>query len=384
MEDRTIPRFGRSEIVLGSLVGKGGFSLVYDLVSIEVDDVFDISSSTAEARRKVAAKTSNEQGGPRYVVKMLRDDMNEHDHAKAVVDCAVEARFLRRLNHPNIIAMVGTANSDPLENKFFVILEKLDMTLEEKIDFWRREINKNMQIWCGPFGYCCANSTFMRNTWIDRMNVALCIASAIKYLHGENIIYRDLKPENVGFDSDGTVKIFDFGLAKRLIPDERTASGLYRLTGNTGSLRYMAPEVAANQYYNLRADSYSFAVVFWQICALSVPFAGYNVRSHAEFVVGRGDRPKIYKSWPLAWSMLMTSCWSSNIQERRDFVEIVDNLTEEYNALFFQSGQKPTDIKAKKKSKDDEVDATLDIDTRQTYVNENGDTVISGDPSGIV
>lgn len=50
------------------------------------------------------------------------------------------------------------------------------------------------------------------------------------------------KPDNVGFDSAGEVKIFDFGLAKRLDPDDKSDNELYMLTGNTGSLRYMAPE----------------------------------------------------------------------------------------------------------------------------------------------
>lgn len=50
------------------------------------------------------------------------------------------------------------------------------------------------------------------------------------------------KPDNVGFDAAGEVKIFDFGLAKRLVSEDKTDHELYTLTGNTGSLRYMAPE----------------------------------------------------------------------------------------------------------------------------------------------
>jgi serine/threonine protein kinase len=57
-----------------------------------------------------------------------------------------------------------------------------------------------------------------------------------------SIIYRDLKPDNIGFDVRGDVKIFDFGLAKEFDPAKKAADGTYKLTADTGSLRYMAPE----------------------------------------------------------------------------------------------------------------------------------------------
>ena len=91
--------------------------------------------------------------------------------------------------------------------------------------------------------------------------------------------------ENIGYARDGELKLFDFGLAKRLVPDEKTPSGLYNLTANTGSLRYMAPEVALGEPYDLRADTYSFSVVFWQICSLTVPYAGHDVQMHAGMFV---------------------------------------------------------------------------------------------------
>ncbi len=144
-------------------------------------------------------------------------------------------------------------------------------------------------------------------------------------------------------------------------------NGLYRLTGNTGSLRYMAPEVALNQFYNLKADSYSFAMVFWQICSLQIPFAGYNVRMHADYVLGRGYRPKIERSWPTAWGSLIRTCWDTSISTRYNFDQIYDILNREYEDLNNGMTEKSQmDIKAKKKVK--EVEARrLDVDTRKAF-----------------
>ena len=62
------------------------------------------------------------------------------------------------------------------------------------------------------------------------------------FLTSNSIIYRDLKPENIGFDVYGYTKMIDFGLARELTAKDRLDDGTYKLTGNTGTLRYMAPE----------------------------------------------------------------------------------------------------------------------------------------------
>lgn len=282
---------------------------------------------------------------------------------------------LSKLNLHSILFFInrGTANSDPLESRFFVILEMLESTLEDRLPSWRKEINKTLSLWCGPLGYCCANKPVLQKTWIERMNVARCIASALQYLHNEDIIYRDLKPENIGFDHEGQIKLFDFGLSKRLLPDDRTANGTYRLTGNTGSLRYMAPEIAMNQCYNTKADSYSFAILFWQLCALTVPYAGYNVRMHADLVVGKGYRPKIERSWPVSWSQLITTCWSTDIESRLDFHQILQAVDEEYEVLLTRHGANTAgDIRAKKSKNGtaQDIEERLDIDTRIAVIDE--------------
>ena len=198
--------------------------------------------------------------------------------------------------------------------------------------------------------------------------VAVEIILAFEYLHSSEIAYRDLKPDNIGFDNHGEIKLFDFGLAKRITSDiEKSDDGmLYHLTGNTGSLRYMAPEVARGEPYDQRVDTYSFGILFWQICSLSTPYAGYSTKLHAERVVRQGHRPKPDKSWPSSWSDLMKRSWSQLLAERPNFDEIVVFLDEELEDMRNNEGEVPSrarEIKAKKTRKTPARER-LDVDTR--------------------
>jgi serine/threonine protein kinase len=171
-----------------------------------------------------------------------------------------------------------------------------------------------------------------KELWIDRLMVSYDICMALKYLHDNNIVYRDLKPDNIGFDVRGDVKIFDFGLAKEMRMEDLVSDDLYDMSGNTGSLRYMAPEVALRRPYNHTVDVFSFGILLWQICSLDQPFEKYDVAKHSELVVHGGDRPKLdAKNWSVELCTLLSQCWSVNIRERPNFEDVASVLRHEFN-----------------------------------------------------
>lgn len=343
-------------------MGQGGFSLVLKIEKVTLDEVYDTGEAESKLRNDFVESSKKNP----YVLKTLRTDLPQEEYVKGIVDLAIEAEFLAVLSHPNIITMHAVANSDPHESRYFVILDQLVCTLDRKFNQWRREVSENSGTWCGPFGYCCAKEQFLYLTWLERIEAARDIANAISYLHSKSIAYRDLKPDNLGFDAVGRLKIFDFGLARRLDPNEKTEEGLYYLTGNTGSLRYMAPEVALGEPYDQRVDSYSFAILFWQICSLQTPYAGFTPRSHADKVVRQGHRPRIERSWPQSWADMMNRSWNSVKLERPDFDEIYAFFEEQVEFLKNSDGEVPTrasEIKAKKSRKPTAA-ARLDVDTR--------------------
>jgi serine/threonine protein kinase len=132
----------------------------------------------------------------------------------------------------------------------------------------------------------------------------------------------------------GDVKIFDFGLAKELDPSLRHGcTEFYELSGNTGSLRYMSPEVARCEPYNLTADVYSFGLLLWQVCSLLLPYDGMNRQDHSDLVVYGNERPQLDSAWSTPLRILMKRAWEPDPSVRPSMESIYKILRREICAL---------------------------------------------------
>jgi len=249
-------------------------------------------------------------------MKCLRPQIrsNEDQFHVGIDDLVHETAILASLGHRNIVKIHGRAigrdsNSFLLGDGFFILLDRLTETLEERICRW-----KNL-------------SNLKAAPSLSQVNAACSIADAMSYLHTKRIVFRDLKPANVGFDSTGVLKLFDFGFAACVDDSPRCQSMCngepwdYKksslLYDRCGTPRYMAPEVGLELGYSLPADVYSFGILLWEICALKKPFGG--VKSPDELhtrVFVKNCRPKLCSHWPQVLKDLMTSCWSSSADER--------------------------------------------------------------------
>lgn len=342
--EKCIPRFDRNEIDLGEKLGSGGFNHVYEVTRINLlkdpkhsPHAKKISSQLqTEYREFVSEHVYREASqSSRYAVKFLSHQTIEDSErfCTGAADLVVEAKFLASLRHPNIIKLRGMAAAGTSgfatckDLGYFLLLDRLQCTLEQKLEEWRlQELNaKSMGV--------VEEAKRKRGALANRLNVAFDISSALRYLHENRIIYRDLKPDNIGFDVRGDVKLFDFGLAKELAPDAQGYSESYELSGNTGSLRYMAPEVALCQPYNLSADTYSFGLLLWQTCSLGLPYDGMNRMDHEQRVILGGERPPLDTSWSTPVRILMKRAWEKEPSARPTMDSIYKILKREVSAL---------------------------------------------------
>jgi len=164
----------------------------------------------------------------------------------------------------------------------------------------------------------------------ERLDVTLQLADAISYLHGEQIVHRDLKPDNIGFDANGDLKVFDFDIARvcpsasnmnssftSLFSSKRSEENeTFHMTQNCGNPRYMAPECARCEPYNQKSDVYSMALLAHQVLTLQMPYEDITEDTHHRMVTKKGVRPHLPQGLPSNAKKLLKRSWSGESSDR--------------------------------------------------------------------
>lgn len=287
-------------------------------LNLSWNDLKDVHFYTSTSRSFMF--TANYEEKP---VMIKTPHPNLRFNSKCLQEIETEMEILSMLDHPNIVKLYGAGIT--AEKTRFLVLEHLDGgTLEYSINnvrckknSWRifRKMDKNVRL-------------------KDSLRDACEIAKAMEYCHSDidesMILHRDLKPDNIGYTSNGTLKVMDFGLA-RLIDNcnnSTYSNNVYKLTGGTGSLRYMAPESAKHESYNHKVDVYSFGIILWEMLTCKRFCDGFDRDSFIEEVINGGKRPTFTPNrwWPAELIDLMERCWNSDIEKRPSFRDIIITL----------------------------------------------------------
>uniref|UniRef100_A0A0D9WQF0 Protein kinase domain-containing protein n=1 Tax=Leersia perrieri TaxID=77586 RepID=A0A0D9WQF0_9ORYZ len=165
------------------------------------------------------------------------------------------------------------------------------------------------------------NFLHMQNNVLDLLTIlriAIGISKGMDYLHRNNIIHRDLKTANLLIGRDQVVKIADFGVA-------RQGNQEGQMTAETGTYRWMAPEIINHKPYDHKADVFSFAIILWELTTSKVPYDNMTPLQ-AALGVRQGFRLEIPSSVHPRLSKLIRRCWDEDPDVRAVFAEILIEL----------------------------------------------------------
>lgn len=174
----------------------------------------------------------------------------------------------------------------------------------------------------GELGHALYQSRLVRRKGDGlRFKIVLGLAEGLQYLHSYHVIHRDIKPANILLADDGEPMLTDFGFS-RFIDQDSTD----KMTGETGSYRYMAPEVTRHSHYTEKADTYSFALICNEIFTDERPFEFQIAACVAVDVVKKNLRPSQKKIKNERLKSTIARCWDADPNVRPEWPEVISEL----------------------------------------------------------
>src|SRR5438034_7037180 len=200
------------------------------------------------------------EGGLAAVFR-ARDNVLNRDVAVTVLDVelaperVVAERFLReaqtvaRLEHPHIVPIYKVGRKEEI---FYIIMRCIDgPSLRQLL------------------------GTHKKRSVGDAARIARQVADALAYAHSQEIVHRDIKPDNILLDRSGHVLVTDFGIAKAAQAAQGGSTAQLTTEGMIiGTPQYMSPEQAAGDKVDGRSDIYSLGIVLYQMLSGEPPFDG--------------------------------------------------------------------------------------------------------------
>ncbi|GAV72658.1 ACT domain-containing protein/Pkinase_Tyr domain-containing protein [Cephalotus follicularis] len=228
--------------------------------------------------------------GQDVAVKILR---SEHLNAALEDEFAQEVAILREVRHENVVRFIGACTKSP---NLCIVTEYMPGG--------------------SLYDYLHKNANVLKLSQL--LKFAIDVSKGMEYLHQNNIIHRDLKTANLLMDTHNVVKVADFGVARF-----QNQKGV--MTAETGTYRWMAPEVINHQPYDQKADVFSFAIVLWELMTAKVPY-DYMTPLQAALGVRQGLRPDLPENSHPKLLDLMQRCWEAVPDKRPAFSEIIVEL----------------------------------------------------------
>ncbi|KNC97082.1 STE/STE11 protein kinase [Spizellomyces punctatus DAOM BR117] len=246
---------------LGRLIGQGAFGKVFIGLNLDTGDLMAVKQVE---RAILSEKKSTDPTGKKKREEALRREID----------------FLKDLEHDHIVRYLG---SEITETSFNVFLEYVS----------------------GGSISSCLNRYGAFEVELVRCMTAQ-ILSGLEYLHEQSIIHRDIKGANILVDTDGIIKISDFGISKK--NEYREAYHRVTRMSMQGSIPWMAPEVARGKGYSAKVDIWSLGCLVLEMLTNTTPW--HKVRGNVIYLLGTGNAPPLPSGLSEDAVVFIQKCWT--------------------------------------------------------------------------
>ncbi|TYJ10108.1 hypothetical protein E1A91_A11G185800v1 [Gossypium mustelinum] len=259
-------------------------------------DVWEIDARQLKIENRIASGSYADLYRGTYcsqevAIKVLKPEQITREMLR---EFSQEVYIMRKIRHKNVVQLIGACTRSP---NLCIVTEF--MARGSIYDY----LHKQRGVFKLP----------------SLLKVALDVSKGMNYLHQNNIIHRDLKTANLLMDENQVVKVADFGVAR-----VQSQSGV--MTAETGTYRWMAPEVIKHKPYDHKADVFSFGISLWEILTGELPYGLLTPLQAAVAVVQKNLRPTIPKHTHPRLRELLERCWLQDPSQRPNFSEIIDIL----------------------------------------------------------
>lgn len=209
------------------------------MIGIKLGNRYELLQKIGEGGMAVVYKAKDHVLNRFVAIKILKSEFNKDD--EFVAKFKREASASASLSHNNIVHVFDIGRENSVN---YIVMEYIyGKTLKELI---REKIRLSSD---------------------EAIDIAIQIASALICAHENNIVHRDIKPQNILVTKDGVVKVTDFGIAKA------SSNATISNTGKVlGSAHYFSPEQAKGSVVDARTDLYSLGIVLYEMITGSVPY----------------------------------------------------------------------------------------------------------------
>jgi len=210
-----------------------------------------------------------------------------------------EATIMAKCRYPNIVCLYGVCLE---EGHYSIVMEYLSK---------------------GSLFEVLSDPT-IELPWQRRWQIAHDVGKGVSYLHGENILHRDLKSLNVLLNEQFQAKISDFGQSKIKL---HTSSTTTDSSNKMGTVRWRAPELFKRKATPTKAsDVYGCGMILWEIASRKLPFADAADEITALSWIKDGEKEDIPADCPPVYGELVKQCFETNPGDRPTALQVVQYL----------------------------------------------------------